>query len=402
VAAVFLFGPWSALSQGTILQGNEADTLRKFTSVAKSVIQGIDASTSPELSQALIKQLTTLTIQIATARRIVSLHKLQPTAVVGYSFGEYAAAVVSGALEEDEAVKILAARDYAVRDVEGAMLNVFCDAQTATSILSRMANPPSVAIKAGPQHTVLSGPKDAILAADKDFRLLSIKCHALMDATPFHSTIMKVPARLIAEVTVVPHLTDIQFVSGLAGTTLAGDRLGLRYWQRHMVGSIDFYKALNYIRETFPGSRLIDIGPNASLSKIISRYGWTDMTVVSAEDKEAFSASASVLPIENGHTFQSDASTEPSSLEVSTPDTGPSSDDNRVTVAKSLLHELFGYSEATLDQDLHQSLQILGLQSMDFIFFSEEFNSRTGLTLPLSAYTSDDSLYDILTAATPA
>jgi hypothetical protein len=307
-------------------------------------------------------------------------------------------------LEEEIAVKILAARDHAIKDVQGAMLNVFCDVHTVTSVLARMGNPPSLAIKAGPQHIVLSGSKGAIVAAETLFKELSIKAHALMNATPFHSTVMNEPARTFANVGFTPRHTDITFVSGLAGTKLSGDRLGLKYWQRHMLGSIDFHKAMKYVREEFPGAHLIDIGPNTSLTNILIRYGWNNMVIVSAEDQEAMDPLGSIQPVDKPSAPQppshhSPESADFDSLGTKALDTGASQDKDRVSVAKGLLQELFGYSEDNTDQLLSLSMQSLGIQSLDFLIFAEEFKSRTGLTLALSTYVTDDSLNDILNSA---
>lgn len=69
-------------------------------------------------------------------------HGTPPCAVVGYCFGEYAAAIVSGAITEEIAIRIIVQRALGLRMVSGAMLNVFTEVSHIQHCLARPDGPP--------------------------------------------------------------------------------------------------------------------------------------------------------------------------------------------------------------------------------------------------------------------
>lgn len=363
--------------------------------------------------------MTTLALQITTARRIES-DGVKPAAVVGYSFGEYAAAVIGGIMDEEDVVKVIAARDHAVKDVEGAMLNVFCDVGVVRSTLAQLVleeDRPSLGIISGPQHVVLSGSKRSITNAETLFKKKGVKTRILMEATPFHSSLMKEPSKTMPEISIsyTPHSasSSIPFISGISGGKLPHDRLGLRYWQRHMYECVDFLKAMTCAREMFPEAVIVDVGPSDTLTGIVRRYSWIDASVVGASDRIGMDGlKASAVPWKEKEVMEGSKvlpTTEPARPHVTKkapvtppPTTISPSQRSSLTLAStaaSILKDLFGYSKVDQDHLLNQSAQAIGLQSLDYVLFAEEFKARTGFELPLSSYTVEESLLETIKGA---
>ena len=101
-------------------------------------------------------------VSVATARLLASWG-VRPDVLVGHSLGEYAAAVVSGALDLPDAARLVAARSAAMADAAGggAMLAVALDEPQVTALLAEHPDV-DLAVVNGPRACVLSGPAGAV------------------------------------------------------------------------------------------------------------------------------------------------------------------------------------------------------------------------------------------------
>ncbi|QKV97162.1 aminotransferase class III-fold pyridoxal phosphate-dependent enzyme [Streptomyces sp. NA02950] len=109
---------------------------------------------------------------------------LRPAAVIGHSAGEPAAAYVSGMLDFDAAVELVAARGSVMQHaaVDGRMVAVSAAPQEIDDLLARCPDDIVLAVDNGPRNVTLSGPAEAVeqlaaqLRADGlRARLLSIR-----------------------------------------------------------------------------------------------------------------------------------------------------------------------------------------------------------------------------------
>ncbi|HTQ17456.1 MAG TPA: sulfolipid-1 biosynthesis phthioceranic/hydroxyphthioceranic acid synthase [Mycobacterium sp.] len=115
---------------------------------------------APEMSTRIDQiQPTLFTMQVALAATMKS-HGVTPSAVIGHSMGEVAAAVVAGALSLDDGVRVICRRSRLMARISGAgaMASVELPALNVLSELTtRGINDVVVSVVASPQSTVVGG-----------------------------------------------------------------------------------------------------------------------------------------------------------------------------------------------------------------------------------------------------
>ncbi|CDR03438.1 modular polyketide synthase [Streptomyces iranensis] len=94
-------------------------------------------------------------------------HGITPTAVIGHSQGEIAAACVAGALSLDEGARIIALRSHALRRLtgHGAMASLTLSQNHAKEFLTQLGKPAhniGIAAVNGPASVVISGPPEQV------------------------------------------------------------------------------------------------------------------------------------------------------------------------------------------------------------------------------------------------
>lgn len=256
-------------------------------------------------------------------------------------------------------------------------MNVFCSLSEVRRHIATLRAPPSIAIHAGPNHVVLSGSRSEIDTANELLLQHGIRCLSINGSLPFHSPLMDEPVRMFTVPEYVPQDSDVAYISGITYGLLPGRALKPKYWLRHLRELVDFYQAVLFGHRQFPGAMFIDMGPGSTLTQMIKRYD-LDISICGPTPTLPRS-SCTVVPNR--------------SATIGNPKNARNSEEFKDT-ALSLLQELFGYqpSAAMLECSLHS----LGLQSMDFIRFAEQYEGKTGVKIPLSAYVSDAALSTIV------
>lgn len=115
-----------------------------------------------------------------------------PTAVVGHSLGEAAAAVISGALTWHEAALVVCRRARLYRELigQGAMALVRLP---SSEVRARIATHPGafIAIEASPTTCVVSGTVDAVHKISEQWREEGIEVRAVATDVPFHTPLLE-------------------------------------------------------------------------------------------------------------------------------------------------------------------------------------------------------------------
>lgn len=151
------------------------------------------ARENPALAHALSDTATVQPLLFALETALAALWRgvgIVPTAMLGHSIGELAAASVAGVIAP-EAGAVLAARRGRLMAASppGGMLAVGLDEAGADALLARHPDLDLAAVN-GPGQSVLSGPVAAIEAAEAACRAEALPCARLAVSRAFHSRLM--------------------------------------------------------------------------------------------------------------------------------------------------------------------------------------------------------------------
>ncbi|MGF1662192.1 MAG: type I polyketide synthase, partial [Kineosporiaceae bacterium] len=216
-------------------------------------------------------------VSLATARLLLSWG-VRPDVVLGHSLGECTAAVVAGALSEDDGARLVAARCAAAGRAAGggAMMAVPLSAEDVTDRLRRHPELDIAAVNA-PTSCLVSGPTDAVSDFARELRGDGLDPTALRLDAAMHSR------------RVEPALADLRrAVAGLAGSApdvplvstvtgrFAGAEVGRGdHWLRQLRMPVLFSDALR-AAATRP-SVLVEVGPGTALAGLARRHGLSEL-----------------------------------------------------------------------------------------------------------------------------
>ncbi|MGW1023368.1 type I polyketide synthase [Streptomyces sp. NPDC002577] len=200
---------------------------------------------------------------------------IRPGLLLGHSVGEYAAAVLAGALTLENAARLVAARGALMEQLPdgGGMLAVQAPAARLRELVERE---PLVGFAAlnGPEATVLSGDLGALERIAASPALDGIRTRRLPVSHAFHSPLMQPvlePFRRIAE-ECAGHAPTLPFYSTLRGKRLESEPLDAAYWTEHISAPVLFADAAAQLLDERPG-QLLELGPGPVLTGLVRRLG---------------------------------------------------------------------------------------------------------------------------------
>jgi phthiocerol/phenolphthiocerol synthesis type-I polyketide synthase C len=200
---------------------------------------------------------------------------VQPSAVVGHSFGEITAAFVSGAIGFDTACKLVAARARLMGEVKGAgrMVSVEMPVELLESVVRKYGPELSIASVNSPGTTVLSGTHLAIKALIEELTAQDVTCIELELDYPFHSALVEASAgALVVEMQgMQARVPDIALMSTVRADWVDEEHLPTaQYWGSNAREAVRFKEAVVAMAKR--GSRIfIEIGAHPTLNGAISR-----------------------------------------------------------------------------------------------------------------------------------
>lgn len=210
-------------------------------------------------------------IDFALGRLLMSMG-LRPSALLGHSIGELAAATLAGILDAKDALRVLRNRvDRLASAPAGGMVAVAASREEIAPYLR-----PGVEIGAvnAPRQTVIAGLDEALRITSERLREAGFTCVPVRSFTPFHSASLQ-PAveearQLIATVPMRP--PEIALVSGYTGQHLTdGEAVDPVYWARQPVDPVLFWPALTTLLAGEP-RLLIECGPGQGLTTLARRH----------------------------------------------------------------------------------------------------------------------------------
>ena len=192
-------------------------------------------------------------IQPALFAMMVSLaglwraHGVEPTAVVGHSQGEIAAACVAGALSMEEAARVVSLRSQAAMDMlgQGGLVALSIPEAEARDRLARWGDALSIGVVNSPRSVVAAGPhwalRELLAACEAD----GVRARSVPAAYASHSPQMDALRErlheVLGDVTAIPG--SMSFYSTVTGEVLEGPRLDAAYWYRNQREPVRFEAA---------------------------------------------------------------------------------------------------------------------------------------------------------------
>ncbi|MFI6499679.1 SDR family NAD(P)-dependent oxidoreductase [Nonomuraea typhae] len=212
------------------------------------------------------------TIQPALFAVMVALGELwrslgvEPSAVVGHSQGEIAAACVAGSLSLDDAARIVAERSRISVDRlggTGAMVSVAVPADRARELIEPYAGRLWIAVDSGPTGCVIAGAVDTIEEVaplwEEPYRARRVAVD-YASHTPHVEVLREELVNLFGQVR--PGRTDIEFCSSYAGGFVDPEGLTAEYWFDSMRNPVLFRQAVG----AFTGPCLfVEVSPHPVL-----------------------------------------------------------------------------------------------------------------------------------------
>ncbi len=244
-----------------------------------------DTEQTEVLERAYLLQPALFTVEYALAQTLMNWG-IRPTAVVGHSLGEYAAACIAGVVNLEDALSLVASRGLAMEDAgEGAMLAVsmsedevkkFLAGRGATS-LSNGSEGPDVGIATinAPGRIVLSGSCQAVERAESELKEAGVACQRVHVARAFHSPMMTKAAEAVTAQakSITLHSPAIPLASNLTGDWLTDqEALDPAYWGHHMLQAVRFEDNVRLLLQQQPDI-LFEVGPGRILSSLAMETG---------------------------------------------------------------------------------------------------------------------------------
>jgi phthiocerol/phenolphthiocerol synthesis type-I polyketide synthase D len=209
-------------------------------SLLEDLRDGVEASTMDHVQPLVFG------IQLALAELWAS-HGVRPAAVIGHSFGEVTAAVVTGALSEADGAKIVSLRSRLLASLagDGAMALLELAADEAGKLVDGLSDV-DVAVLSAPNQTVIAGRGAQVreLVAEVEGRGLLAKLINLDVAA--HSPIVDNVTGTLADALtdLRPGTADIRFYSTALVDPREAPGFGAGYWARNLRQPVRFAGAV--------------------------------------------------------------------------------------------------------------------------------------------------------------
>jgi acyl transferase domain-containing protein/acyl carrier protein len=196
---------------------------------------------------------------------------IKPHAMMGYSFGEYTAACLSGVFTLENALKLVAVRGRLIQKMsEGAMLSVPLPVSRVEPLLNDEL---SLSIDNGPS-CIVSGSNQAIAAFEKQMKKGKILCMRVPASRAIHSHMTDPILKEFQEVldTIPGNKPQIPYISNVTGDWITNEQaMDPGYWTKQLRQTVRFNDGMKrLVKES--GTLFIEIGPGRDISALTTRY----------------------------------------------------------------------------------------------------------------------------------
>ncbi|MEU7922100.1 type I polyketide synthase [Micromonospora zamorensis] len=197
-------------------------------------------------------------------------HGVTPSAVIGHSQGEIAAAVVAGALSLQDGAKVVALRSRALLQLAGTggMVSVSAPLGTVEDLLTDGV---TIAAVNGPSAVVVAGPAEAVDAFLTRCETAGVRARRVaVDYASHCDAVEPVAAELTTALAgITPGPASVPFLSTVTGALADGGTLDAGYWYANLRNPVRLDQAVTAAATA--GNRLfLEISPHPVLTAGIS------------------------------------------------------------------------------------------------------------------------------------
>lgn len=228
------------------------------------------SGSAQEIHHTIVAQPLMFAVQYAMAAALRSMG-IEPTALLGYSIGEYAAACVADVFPLDSALSLVARRARLVDGLPGgSMLAVMSDVGPLKPFLGARV---SVAAQDGPDLTVLAGPDEDLTRIAERLDGEGIACRPLPASHAFHSAMMEPVVAPLHDLIGTFRLQPpaVPMLSNVTGTWMRPeDATSPGYWASHLRHTVRFADDITEVWK-LPEPVLIELGPGQVLTRLALR-----------------------------------------------------------------------------------------------------------------------------------
>ncbi|MEU4774945.1 type I polyketide synthase, partial [Micromonospora sp. NPDC023644] len=223
-----------------------AEALRPYVDWSPTdVVRG--APDAPSLERVDVVQPTLFAVSVSLAALWAS-YGVRPSAVVGHSQGEIAAAYVAGGLTLDDAAAVVALRSRIIAGIagDGGMVSVATTADEATQTIARWAGRIALAAVNGPTSVVVSGDSAALdeLVAHYEAREVRVR-RVPVDYASHSAHVEQLREQLLELLAGLrPRTGEVRFRSTVEGDWLDTAALDADYWYRNLRQTVRFDDAV--------------------------------------------------------------------------------------------------------------------------------------------------------------
>ncbi|MCP5052330.1 MAG: amino acid adenylation domain-containing protein [bacterium] len=228
-----------------------------------------NGSRSSQVDQARYAQPVIFSIEYALARLWLSWG-IVPSAVLGHSIGEYAAACIAGVFDLKEAVRLVAIRGNFMHSLPsgGKMVGILADRETVASLIDPYKETVSIAAVNAPANVTVSGENSSMDKLLKDVKAAGIFTEPLNISHAFHSVLMDSYVETFREEIGNPTFSTprMTFISAKTGHPVSNEEIcGTGYWSTQLRDPVMFYDAISTL-EAGDHRLFIEVGGTAALA----------------------------------------------------------------------------------------------------------------------------------------
>lgn len=225
-------------------------------------------------------------VQVAMARLWLSWG-LHPSAVIGQSLGEVAAAHIAGVLSLEDSARVVVARAREMADP--ACLGQTLEVSATPEVLGPWLEAfPALALsgRTGPETCLVAGEREAAEQVTRSLEQAGITCRPLKVTVALHSPLVEAASRRLAVslVGLKPVPAVIPLFSTLTGGRIDGVDSNADFWRRNVREPVSLLSALDALVAEGIGC-VVEIGPHPVLQEAVRsafrRAGQSPLVVAS-------------------------------------------------------------------------------------------------------------------------